>query len=62
LKIVGAPKSSQRNESEVAILFVDPDDLKLVNDTQGGHLIGDELLCQVATRLHKSTRESDLLA
>ncbi|MDA3877232.1 MAG: diguanylate cyclase [Halothiobacillus sp.] len=61
MKIVGAPKSSQRNESEVAILFVDPDDLKLVNDTQG-HLIGDELLCQVATRLHKSTRESDLLA
>ena len=52
---------AQRSGGEVAILLVNLDDFKLVNDTQG-HQAGDELLCQMVARLNKCTRESDLLA
>jgi diguanylate cyclase (GGDEF)-like protein len=45
----------------VALLFLDIDRFKMVNDTFG-HSIGDELLLAVARRLQAGTQESDLVA
>lgn len=45
----------------MAILFVDVDDLKALNDS-GGHALGDEALRTVAKRLTAQVREIDLVA
>ena len=56
-----ALSSAQRNGEMLAILFVDLDDFKRVNDTFG-HSVGDLLLKEVAARFGKTLRKSDVLA
>ena len=50
--------SSARNGREGALLFIDLDNFKNLNDTLG-HDIGDLLLQQVARRLESCIREGD---
>jgi diguanylate cyclase (GGDEF)-like protein/PAS domain S-box-containing protein len=52
---------SRRKNSQLAVLFLDLDRFKLVNDTHG-HVQGDLLLQQVAVRLRRCLRGSDTLS
>jgi len=49
---------AKRDEQKFALLFIDLDRFKRINDTLG-HTIGDELLKDVANRLSKCTRSTD---
>lgn len=56
-----AIKIAQRHDDRLAVLFLDLDQFKTVNDSLG-HAIGDRLLTIVANRLSGCVRENDMLA
>nr|WP_246723011.1 diguanylate cyclase [Aliikangiella sp. G2MR2-5] len=60
-RVKKALQRAKRNKSTLALLFLDLDGFKPVND-QYGHDMGDKLLTQVARRLKESVRENDSVA
>ena len=60
-KLTSALLQARRAKSEMALLFIDLDGFKTVNDTLG-HGVGDQLLREVGKRLRISIRESDTAA
>ena len=53
--------AAKRSKKQMAVLVVDLDDFKAVNDTQG-HAAGDEVLLTSAKRMGQLLRESDVIA
>ena len=57
----GAMEQAKRRDETLAILFIDLDNFKPVNDTWG-HNTGDKVLVEIAGRLKSSLRSSDSVA
>ena len=60
-ELAHAIASSDRHGDLVGVVFIDLDDFKPINDTYG-HIIGDQVLREVAHRLQSCVREYDTVA
>ncbi|HEX9160899.1 MAG TPA: EAL domain-containing protein [Thermoanaerobaculia bacterium] len=60
-RLTVALSHSQRDHSRIAVLFLDLDRFKVINDSLG-HNIGDQLLQAVAARVQSCVRDSDTVA
>jgi diguanylate cyclase (GGDEF)-like protein len=56
-----AMELAKRNRKKLAVMLIDLDDFKVINDTRG-HPAGDQALVQLAARLRTSVRGSDTVA
>lgn len=54
-------KDSRRSNKNFALLFIDVDNFKTINDNRG-HAVGDEILKTIAHRLSETVREIDTVA
>lgn len=52
--------NANQSGSTLAVLFIDLDRFKRVNDTQG-HAVGDEVLCEIARRLQNQIQSGDVI-
>jgi diguanylate cyclase (GGDEF)-like protein len=52
---------AERSKARTAVLFIDVDNFKAVNDTHG-HVAGDAVLVEIARRLRRAVRPTDLVA
>jgi diguanylate cyclase (GGDEF)-like protein len=59
-RLPDAIETAKARNQAIAVLFLDLDHFKHVNDTRG-HEVGDKLLQEVARRIRGSVRESDLV-
>jgi len=60
-RLESAIATARRDETRIAVLFIDLDDFKRINDTLG-HAIGDEALKLAARRLQSTVRDSDTVS
>lgn len=60
-RILSAIARCRRGQSHGALLFIDLDDFKQVND-EHGHVVGDQLLQAIARRITSCVREADTVA
>lgn len=60
-RLAQALSRSRWHERNIAVLFMDVDRFKIINDTLG-HAVGDNLLQQMATRLLECIREGDTVS
>ena len=60
-RLDSALRTSRRHKSALALLFLDINDFKDINDVYG-HAVGDRVLCVAARRLEECVRETDTVA
>jgi diguanylate cyclase (GGDEF)-like protein len=60
-RMVAETARARRAGSDVAVLMIDVDALKTVND-RFGHLAGDRVLCTIASRIQRALRVEDVFA
>lgn len=60
-RLDSALRAAHRHQSMLALLFLDINDFKEINDTHG-HAMGDRVLCTIARRLEHCVRETDTVA
>ena len=60
-RVIHCIASAKRNNTKLAVMFLDLDRFKLINDTLG-HSVGDKLLQATAERLQSCLRSSDSVA
>ncbi|EHJ94546.1 sensor domain-containing diguanylate cyclase [Vreelandella boliviensis] len=60
-RLVSGLSAAHRYQNSLALLFLDINDFKGINDVHG-HAVGDRVLCTVARRLEGCVRETDTVA
>ena len=60
-RLESALRAAHRHDTQLALLFLDVNDFKRINDVHG-HAVGDRVLCVIAHRLESCMRETDTVA